>query len=62
MCDELFLKNLNNDTEYFGSITNKVQKLDILLTKKSDDVLNFEMGNCVEITGDLQKSGKIFKN
>ncbi|XP_016842274.1 uncharacterized protein LOC116415685 [Nasonia vitripennis] len=58
--NEFVLHNQNNSNEYFGSITNKKNKLDILLLKSKDEELNFKLGVEIEVVGDLQENGNSF--
>ena len=51
-------KNVNSDCEYFGSKTDGLYKLDVLIFKKEDDDINFEKGTKLSIIGDLQEYGK----
>lgn len=47
-----------NFEEYYGTITNKTNKIDVLVFIKEKEVLNIDVGSCLEIIGDLQEFGK----
>ncbi|KAJ8665670.1 hypothetical protein QAD02_007332 [Eretmocerus hayati] len=51
-------KSKQSRKECIGVLTNRIHKLDILLTKKYDESLNFDRGTKVEIVGDLRENGE----
>ncbi|XP_031778861.2 uncharacterized protein LOC103315349 [Nasonia vitripennis] len=58
--NEFVVRNEKKSHEYFGSITDKKHKLDILLITSTEENLNIELGYKIEVTGDLQKNGNSF--
>lgn len=56
--NDFVLKNPNNESEYFGVVTDGEYKLDVLLIKQNQDQkINFTRGEKLEMIGDLQENG-----
>lgn len=51
-----------NNHEYFGTITDRHYKLDVLLTKSDTREINYKKGIKLEIIGDLQEDGNPGRN
>lgn len=60
LADEFIMRNNRNEFEYFSALTNKQYKLDLLLVKKPDEVIIFQVGVYLKITGDLYKAKYVY--
>lgn len=49
----------DNDLEFYGSITDKKFKIDVLVILEEGESITFEVGCFLQIVGDLQEFGNI---
>ncbi|OXU21969.1 hypothetical protein TSAR_011791 [Trichomalopsis sarcophagae] len=54
--NEFTQRNKTNENEYFGSITNKKNKSDILLHKTKNESIDYELGCKIDVTSNLQEN------
>lgn len=51
------LRNSNNTSEYFGTITDGCYKLNVVVKNITDEKLDFDIGAQLEFVGDIQEEG-----